>query len=93
MQDPDAQYKLMCEVKCAATVGSTAVGYDNLCSVEQEPGYAKLYIPCYEKDKILVFALGSGNEKVYSDEDDADDGADIRVVLAEGWRPKKSFAV
>ena len=76
----------MCEIKCGATVGSIlAVGYDNLCSVEQKPGYAKLCIPCYEKDKIIVFALGSGNEKVYSDEDDDEDDADIRGVLAKGW--------
>ncbi len=65
--DPEAQYKLMCEIKCGATVGSIGVGYDNLCSVEQEPGYAKLYIPCYEKDKILVFALGSGDDLHESD--------------------------
>jgi len=60
--DPQAQYKLMTEIKCDATVGSIAIGYDNLCDVEQESGYAKIYIPCYEKDKILVFALGSGKE-------------------------------
>jgi hypothetical protein len=94
LQDPDAQYKLMCEIKCGATVGSIAVGYDKLCSVEQEPGYAKLYIPCYEKDKILVFALGSGNEKAYGDDDDDDDNdADIRGVPAQGWRPRKSVVV
>ena len=58
--DPCAQYKLMCEIKCGSTVGSIAVGYDNLCTAEQESGYAKMYIPCFEKDKILVFALGSG---------------------------------
>lgn len=67
--DPQAEYKLMCEIKCGATVGSIAVGYDDLCSAEQEPGYAKIYIPCFEKDKILVFALGSGEEE---DEDFVD---------------------
>lgn len=60
--DPESRYKLMCEIKCGATVGSIAVGYENLCSVEQESGYAKIYIPCFEKDKILVFALGSGED-------------------------------
>ena len=58
--DPQAQYKLMTEIKCGATVGSIGVGYEDLCSEEQESGYAKLYVPCYEKDKILVFAMGSG---------------------------------
>ena len=58
--DPQAQYKLMAEIKCGATVGSIGVGYEDLCSEEQESGYAKLYVPCYEKDKILVFAMGSG---------------------------------
>ena len=33
-----------------------------------------------------MFALGSGNEKVYSDENDDEDGADIRGVLSKGWR-------
>lgn len=61
--DPQAQYKLMCEIKCGATVGSIAVGYEDLCSAEQESGYAKIYVPCFEKDKVLVFALGSGEEK------------------------------
>jgi hypothetical protein len=60
--DNDAQYKLMCEIKCGATVGSIAIGYGDLCSAEQESGYAKIYVPCFEKDKILVFALGSGAE-------------------------------
>eukprot|EP00536_Pseudo-nitzschia_multiseries_P008844 jgi/Psemu1/199154/e_gw1.232.77.1 len=61
--DPQAEYKLMCEIKCGATVGSIAVGYEDLCSAEQESGYAKIYVPCFEKDKILVFALGSGEEE------------------------------
>jgi hypothetical protein len=86
-QDPDAQYKLMCEIKCGATVGSIAVGYDNLCTVEQEPGYAKLYIPCYEKDKILVFALGSGSEN-----DDGEDDASV-AAAHDGWHQKKSLVV
>jgi hypothetical protein len=69
--DPQAEYKLMCEIKCGATVGSIAVGYDDLCSTEQESGYAKIYIPCFEKDKILVFALGSGEEEDIIDFDDS----------------------
>jgi hypothetical protein len=53
---------MMCEIECGATVGSIGIGYGDFCSVEQESGYAKLYIPCYEKDKVLVFAMGSGEE-------------------------------
>jgi hypothetical protein len=60
--DPNANYKLMCEIECGATVGSIAVGYDDFCSTEQQSGFAKLYIPCYEKDKVLVFAMGDGEE-------------------------------
>jgi hypothetical protein len=60
--DPAAAYDLMCEIKCGATVGSIGVGYGNFCEMEQESGYAKLYIPCYEDDKILVFGLGSGED-------------------------------
>ena len=59
--DPSTRYKLMAEIQCQATVGSIGIGYDDFLSLPtQERGYAKLYIPCYEKDKILVFALGSG---------------------------------
>ena len=61
--DPTAQYKLMCEIKCGATVWSIGIGYDDLCSATQERGYAKIYVPCFEKDKILVFAMGSGEEE------------------------------
>lgn len=57
-----AKYDLMCEIKCGATVGSIGVGYDDFCETEQTPGYAKLYIPCYEKDQILVFGLGQGED-------------------------------
>jgi len=67
VSDPTAQYRLMSEIRCGATVGSIAIGYDDLCSAAQESGYAKIYIPCYEKDKVLVFAMGSGEEE---DEDD-----------------------
>jgi hypothetical protein len=68
--DPHAKYSLMCEIKCGATVGSIGIGYEDLCSAEQEPGYVKLYIPCYEKDKILVFALGNGEDAVDHVDDD-----------------------
>ena len=60
--DP-TRYKLMVEVQCESTVGSLAVGYDDFTDVDQEHGFAKLYIPCYEKDRILVFALGSGEDE------------------------------
>lgn len=63
VSDPNAQYRLMSEIRCGATVGSIAIGYDDLCSAAQESGYAKIYIPCYEKDRILVFAMGSGEEE------------------------------
>ena len=64
--DASTLYKLMVEIKCESTVGSIGVGYGNFLSTDDEPqendGYAKLYIPCYEKDKILVFALGQGED-------------------------------
>ena len=62
VRDPSTAYKLMTEIKCEATVGSIGIGYDDFLSAEQESGYAKLYIPCFEKDKILVFGLGSGED-------------------------------
>lgn len=65
--DPNARYKLMCEIECGATVGSIAIGYDDFCATEQQSGFAKLYIPCYEKDRVLVFAMGNG-EDVEADE-------------------------
>lgn len=60
--DTNTHYKLMAELQCGATVGSIGIGYDDFSSVEQESGYAKLYIPCYERDKILVFGLGNGED-------------------------------
>ena len=59
--DP-THYELMCEIDCGATVGSLAIGYENFCGLPQQSNFAKLYIPCYEKEKILVFALGDGSE-------------------------------
>jgi hypothetical protein len=61
--DTSTRYKLMVEIQCGATVGSIGIGYDDFNSAE-ESGYANLYIPCYEKDKVLVFSLGSGEEPV-----------------------------
>ena len=55
----------MTEIKCKSTVGSLAIGYDDLYSAEaypQQSGYAKIYVPCYEQDKVLVFAMGSGDD-------------------------------
>jgi hypothetical protein len=69
VEDPSAQYKLMCEIECGATVGSIGIGYENFMDADQEDDYAKLYIPCYEKDKVLVFAVGSGEEEYDGDED------------------------
>jgi hypothetical protein len=60
--DPSTRYKLIVEIECGATVGSIGIGYDDFTSAEQESGYAKLYIPCYEKDKVHVFAFGSGED-------------------------------
>ena len=53
-------FELLCEISCGATIGSLAIGYDNFCDLPQQQEFAKIYIPCYEKDKILVFALGDG---------------------------------
>ncbi len=50
--DRSTKYSLMCEIKCQSTVGSLAIGYDDLHSAEQQSGYAKIYVPCYEQDKV-----------------------------------------
>ncbi|KAL7549409.1 hypothetical protein ACHAWF_012679 [Thalassiosira exigua] len=65
--DESTEYALMCEIQCKSTVGSLAIGYDDLCSADQQNGYAKIYVPCYEQDKVLVFAMGSGDE--YQEDD------------------------
>lgn len=70
-QDPSSNYALMCEIECGATVGSIGIGYEDFCFSPQQSGYAKLYIPCYEKDKVLVFALGNGDD---DDDPAANDG-------------------
>ena len=61
--DDSTRYALMCEIQCGATVGSLAVGYDNLHTADQQSGYAKIYVPCYEQDKVLVFSMGSGKDE------------------------------
>jgi len=61
-QDPTASYTMMCQIECGATVGSIAIGYEDFCHAPQPKGYAKIYISCYEIDKVLVFALGNGED-------------------------------
>lgn len=67
--DPSTRYELMVEVACGATVGSIGVGYGDFLGAmgqrqspedgpRQDGDYAKLYIPCYERNRILLFALG-----------------------------------
>jgi hypothetical protein len=48
-QDEDTQYNLMLDIKCESTVGSIAIGYDDFSPVEQESGFAKIFVPCFEK--------------------------------------------
>eukprot|EP00588_Corethron_pennatum_P022251 CAMPEP_0194318074 /NCGR_PEP_ID=MMETSP0171-20130528/14717_1 /TAXON_ID=218684 /ORGANISM="Corethron pennatum, Strain L29A3" /LENGTH=825 /DNA_ID=CAMNT_0039074867 /DNA_START=109 /DNA_END=2586 /DNA_ORIENTATION=- len=56
-------YELVCEIDCGATVGSLAIGYDDFCKTDIFPNrWAKIYVPSYEKDKILVFALSGVDE-------------------------------
>mmetsp|Transcript_32102 Transcript_32102/g.68346 ORF Transcript_32102/g.68346 Transcript_32102/m.68346 type:complete len:335 (+) Transcript_32102:44-1048(+) len=62
--DKSTKYALMCEIQCKSTVGSLAIGYCDLHSAEQQSGYAKIYVPCYEQDKVLVFAMGSGEDQL-----------------------------
>ncbi|KAL9182016.1 hypothetical protein ACHAXT_012359 [Thalassiosira profunda] len=73
--DRSTKYALMTEIKCGSTVGSLAIGYEDLYSAaqqsgySQQSGYAKIYVPCYEEDKVLVFSMGSGEDE-YAEEDD-----------------------
>ena len=69
-RDQSTNYSLMCEIHTGATVGSIGIGYDDFANAEQQSGYAKIYIPCYEQNKILVFAMGDKNDE----EEDDDDG-------------------
>jgi hypothetical protein len=66
-EDPSSNYALMCEIECGATIGSIGIGYEDFCYAPQQKNYAKIYIPCYEKDKILVFALGNGEDDEVND--------------------------
>jgi hypothetical protein len=58
----------MCEIECGATVDSLVISYSDFCSVEQQSGFAKIYIPCYENNKVLVFALGDGDDNKAEDD-------------------------
>ena len=65
--DGSTEYSLMCKIKCQSTVGSLAVGYDDLYtennpSWDQQSRYAQIYVPCYEQDKVLVLSMGSGED-------------------------------
>jgi hypothetical protein len=53
--DLSTKYKLVCEIKTGATVGSIGIGYGSFGNYPA--GHAKLYIPLFEKNKMLVFAL------------------------------------
>lgn len=66
--DPTSNYAMMCEIECGSTVGSIGIGYEDFCFAPQQRNYAKIYVPCYENDKVLVFALGNGED------DDPNDG-------------------
>jgi hypothetical protein len=70
--DKSTNYALMCEIKCKATVGSLAIGYDDIVEssleAQQQSGYAKIYVPCYEQDKVLVFSMGSGEDEYIKDD-------------------------
>lgn len=68
--DRSARYSLVCKIETGATVGSLGIGYDDFCgsTAEQQSGYAKIYVPCYERDRVLVFAMGTGEEELVLDE-------------------------
>jgi hypothetical protein len=53
--DPSTRYKLVCEIETGATVGSIGIGYGSFG--KSPAGIAKLYLPLFEKNKMLVFAL------------------------------------
>ena len=65
--DPCTNYAMMCEINCGSTVGSIGIGYEDFCYAPQQKNYAKIYVPCYEKDKVLVFALGNGQDDKSND--------------------------
>ena len=62
-KDSDTNYALMCEIECGGTVGSLALSYEDCFGAPSEKGWAKMYIPCYERDRIFVFGMGCGEEE------------------------------
>jgi hypothetical protein len=58
--DRSTKYKLVCEIKTGATVGSIGIGYGSFGNYPA--GHAKLYIPLFEKNKVLVFALDANDD-------------------------------
>ena len=46
-------YERVVELQCGATVGSLAIGEDEFCG----SAGLTLYIPCFEKNKIVVFSM------------------------------------
>ena len=61
--DPSSSYSVMCEIDVGGTVGSLAIGYDDLPHANKgNKDYAKIYIPSYENDKVLVFSMGRGED-------------------------------
>ncbi|KAI2490583.1 hypothetical protein MHU86_23981 [Fragilaria crotonensis] len=58
--DPSTRYKLVCEIETGATVGSIGIGYGSFG--KSPAGIAKLYLPLFEKNKMLVFALSGAVE-------------------------------
>ena len=59
--DALVHYELLLEIKCGATVGSIGIGYQSFAA-DRPHGVNKrkattLYIPLYEKSKVLVFDL------------------------------------
>ena len=60
--DDSTCYKLVCEIETGATVGSIGIGYGSFG--KSPAGIAKLYLPLFEKNKMLVFALSGAVETV-----------------------------
>jgi hypothetical protein len=57
--DSATVFKLMVEIKTKSTVGSIGIDYN------PSTGYARLHVPCFEKDKILVFSMGTSKDIDY----------------------------
>jgi hypothetical protein len=56
----DVRYELFTEVNCGGTVGSLAVGHRPLFGEggsEGEAGWAKIFIPNFDSDKVYVFSF------------------------------------